>query len=132
MKGMLTVLESFYFILHPSSFILAFPSLLISFPAIYSGGSSQRRLIRLATKPAPNPLSIFTTVTFDAHELSIPSSAAKPSNDAPYPILVGTAITGTDTIPPTTDGSAPSIPATTTITRAVSNSARAPQKSEEL
>jgi hypothetical protein len=42
-----------------------------------------RRLIRLATNPAPNPLSIFTTVTFEAHELSIPSNAASPSNEAP-------------------------------------------------
>src|SRR5882762_5385892 len=30
------------------------------------------RLIKLATNPAPKPLSIFTTVTFDAHELSMP------------------------------------------------------------
>ena len=41
------------------------------------------RLIKLATNPAPNPLSIFTTVTFDAHELSIPSSAATPPKEAP-------------------------------------------------
>jgi hypothetical protein len=32
---------------------------------------------------APNPLSIFTTLTFDAQEFSIPSSAAMPLNDAP-------------------------------------------------
>src|SRR6266480_1246367 len=84
------------------------------------------RFIKLATNPAPKPLSIFTTVTFDAQELSIASSAANPSKDAPYPMLVGTAITGTETIPPTTDGNAPSIPATTTITRADSKSGRAP------
>ena len=41
------------------------------------------RFIRLATKPAPKPLSIFTTVTFDAHELSIPSNAATPPKEAP-------------------------------------------------
>ena len=41
------------------------------------------RFIKLATKPAPKPLSIFTTVTFEAHELSMPSNAASPSNEAP-------------------------------------------------
>src|SRR5579862_1263157 len=41
------------------------------------------RLIRLATKPAPKPLSMLTTVTFDAQELSIPSRAAIPPKDAP-------------------------------------------------
>ena len=41
------------------------------------------RLMIDATYPAPNPLSIFTTVTFDAHEFSIPSSAAIPLYDAP-------------------------------------------------
>ena len=41
------------------------------------------RLIMLATYPAPNPLSMFTTVTFDAHEFSIPSSAAIPCKLAP-------------------------------------------------
>ena len=39
--------------------------------------------IKLATNPAPKPLSIFTTVTFEAHELSIASNAASPSNEAP-------------------------------------------------
>ena len=42
-----------------------------------------RRLISDATYPAPNPLSIFTTLTFDAHEFIIPKSAAKPLNAAP-------------------------------------------------
>ena len=42
-----------------------------------------RRLISAATYPAPNPLSIFTTLTFDAHEFIIPSSAARPPNAAP-------------------------------------------------
>lgn len=41
-------------------------------------------------------------------------SAAMPLNDAPYPTEVGTAITGTETSPPTTLASAPSIPATAT------------------
>ena len=44
---------------------------------------SYRRLIREATYPAPNPLSMFTTLTFDAQEFSIPSSAAKPWKLAP-------------------------------------------------
>ena len=61
---------------------------------------------------------MLTTVTPAAQEFSIPSSAASPPNDAPYPTLVGTAITGTLTMPPTTLGSAPSMPATTITTRA--------------
>ena len=36
------------------------------------------RLIRLATYPAPNPLSIFTTDTLLAQLVSIPNSAASP------------------------------------------------------
>ena len=36
------------------------------------------RFIRLAANPAPKPLSILTTVTPAAQELSIPSSAARP------------------------------------------------------
>src|SRR5580704_8479600 len=78
----------------------------------------QRRLIVLATQPAPNPLSIFTTETLDAQLFNIPSRAVIPPKLAPYPALVGTAITGTPTSPATTLGSAPSIPATQTITRA--------------
>jgi threonine dehydrogenase-like Zn-dependent dehydrogenase len=46
-------------------------------------GQGQRRLIQLATRPAPKPLSIFTTVTFDAQLLSMPSSAATPPKLAP-------------------------------------------------
>src|SRR5437879_5488237 len=65
---------------------------------------------------------MLTTVTPDAHELSIPSSAAMPPNEAPYPTLVGTAITGTGTSPPTTLGSAPSMPATTMIAAALRSS----------
>ncbi len=41
------------------------------------------RLIRLATYPAPKPLSILTTVTLLAQLLSIPSSAARPWKLAP-------------------------------------------------
>jgi len=55
------------------------------------GGSGARgdrqgpdgRLMRLAALAAPKPLSMFTTVTPDAHEFSIPSSAASPPNAAP-------------------------------------------------
>jgi hypothetical protein len=57
---------------------------------------------------------MFTTVTFAAQEFSIASRAAIPPSDAPYPTLVGTAITGRATRPPTTEGNAPSIPAQTT------------------
>jgi hypothetical protein len=41
------------------------------------------RLINEATYPAPNPLSMFTTLTFDAHEFIMPSNAARPLKDAP-------------------------------------------------
>src|ERR1019366_4350583 len=81
-------------------------------------GRFQSRFIRLAAYPAPKPLSIFTTVTLLAQLFSIPSSAARPWKLAPYPTLVGTAITGTETSPPMTLGSAPSMPAQTTTTRA--------------
>jgi hypothetical protein len=40
-------------------------------------------LIKLAENPAPKPLSMLTTETFDAHELSIPKSAAMPPKLAP-------------------------------------------------
>ena len=39
--------------------------------------------IILARYPAPNPLSIFTTLTPLAHEFNIDKSAARPLNDAP-------------------------------------------------
>ena len=42
-----------------------------------------RRLMQEATQAAPNPLSILTTVTLDAQELSMPSSAATPPKLAP-------------------------------------------------
>src|SRR2546430_13579125 len=86
------------------------------------------RLISDATYPAPKPLSIFTTLTFDAHEFIIPNSAANPSNAAPYPTLVGTAITGTPTSPPITLGSAPSIPAQTITIRALISELRCANK----
>ena len=46
------------------------------------------------------------------------SSAARPPKLAPYPMLVGTATTGQAASPPTTLASAPSMPATTTMTSA--------------
>jgi len=67
---------------------------------------------------APNPLSMLTTETLGEQVFNIPSSAAMPPNDAPYPTLVGTARTGAFTSPPTTVGSAPSMPAQTISTRA--------------
>ena len=76
---------------------------------------------RAAKTPAPYPLSMLTTVTPGAQELSIASSAASPPNEAPYPTLVGTATIGTPVSPPTTDGSAPSMPATTTRQSAASS-----------
>src|SRR5204862_2251615 len=71
-----------------------------------SGGSFHKRLISEATYPAPNPLSMLTTLTLEAQEFIIPKSAARPLNAAPWPTLVGTAITGPPTNPPTTLGSA--------------------------
>ena len=47
------------------------------------GTPGHNRLIRLATYPAPKPLSIFTTVTFDAQLFSMPSKAAIPFKLAP-------------------------------------------------
>ena len=44
---------------------------------------SHKRLIALATQPAPNPLSIFTTLTFDAQLFSIASNAVNPPKLAP-------------------------------------------------
>lgn len=73
-----------------------------------------------ARQAAPNPLSMFTTPMRGEQELSIPRSAAIPPKDAPYPMLVGTAMTGALTRPATTLGSAPSIPAQTMSTSASS------------
>jgi hypothetical protein len=39
--------------------------------------------MRAAAQPAPKPLSMLQTVTPEAHELSMPSSADSPPNDAP-------------------------------------------------
>ena len=52
---------------------------------------------------------MLTTVTPAAQQLSMANSAAKPPKLAPYPTLVGTAITGQSTIPPTTLANAPSM-----------------------
>ena len=65
-----------------------------------------------------------TTVTPAAHDASIASRAVTPSNDEPYPTLVGTATTGAATSPPTTLASAPSMPATTTTASTVASSSR--------
>ena len=75
-----------------------------------------RWLIALAIAAAPNPLSILTTETPLAQLFSMASSGVMPAKLAPYPTLVGTAITGASTRPPTTLGKAPSIPATTITT----------------
>src|SRR5207244_12036261 len=56
-----------------------------------------RWLIWLAWCAAPYPLSMLTTDTPGAHELSIARSAAMPPKDAPYPTLVGPALTGQST-----------------------------------
>jgi hypothetical protein len=45
--------------------------------------SPHRRLMQEATQAAPKPLSMLTTVTLEAHELSIPRSAAIPPKLAP-------------------------------------------------
>ena len=42
-----------------------------------------RRAIRAAATPAPYPLSMLTTVTPGAQELSMPSRAASPPKEAP-------------------------------------------------
>src|SRR5665811_220243 len=60
---------------------------------------NQRWIIREAAYAAPNPLSILTTVTPAAQLFSIESRAASPPKFAPYPTLVGTAITGIATSP---------------------------------
>ena len=47
------------------------------------GGHRAARATRAANTPAPYPLSMLTTVTPGAQELSIASSAASPPNEAP-------------------------------------------------
>ena len=72
----------------------------------------------LALYAAPNPLSIFTTLTPLAQLFSIDNKAAIPPKFAPYPTLVGTAMIGLSTRPPITLAKAPSIPAITITTLA--------------
>src|SRR5215212_2510216 len=71
---------------------------------------------------APKPLSIPTTVRPAAHDDSMDSRAVTPSKAAPYPVLVGTAITGAGVMPPTMLARAPSMPATTTTASAPASS----------
>src|SRR5206468_8685920 len=52
-------------------------------PDAHGHSGAARRATRAANTPAPNPLSMFTTVTPGAQELSIASRAARPPNDAP-------------------------------------------------
>src|ERR1700682_4093479 len=59
-----------------------------------SAARAALRLMRDAAHAAPKPLSMLTTATPPAHALSMVKSAARPPNEAPYPTLVGTAITG--------------------------------------
>ena len=72
-----------------------------------------------AINPAPNPLSILTTLTPLAQLLSMARRADNPSNLAPCPIYIESKITGLSTSPPTTEARAPSIPAQTTKTFAL-------------
>ena len=58
-------------------------------------------LIMLAAYPAPNPLSMLTTQMPAAQLFSMARSAAMPPKLAPYPMLVGTAMTVWATRPPT-------------------------------
>src|SRR5690606_26410067 len=75
----------------------------------------KREVIRSAAIAAPKPLSILTTDTPDAQPVSMENSAVNPDKAAPYPTDAGTAITGQRTKPPSTEGKAPSIPATQII-----------------
>ena len=83
------------------------------------------RAMRLATVAAPNPSSMLTTATPGAQEESIDMSATCPPAATPYPTLVGTAMTGVATSPPTTDASAASWPAATTTQSAARRSGSA-------
>jgi hypothetical protein len=66
-------------------------SLIGCFPILgtHSSGYYERmhqnhsRLMQEATQPAPKPLSMLTTVTFDAQLFNMPSSAATPPKLAP-------------------------------------------------
>ena len=48
-----------------------------------STDANHKRLMQDATQAAPKPLSMFTTVTLEAHELSMPRRAATPPKLAP-------------------------------------------------
>jgi len=61
-------------------------------------------------------LSILTTVRPREQLCNIEASAATPFSPYPYPIEVGTPITGTSATDVTTDANAPYIPATTNMT----------------
>src|SRR3989304_3098433 len=76
-------------------------------------GRAARRVMRGAWQGAPTPLSMFTTESPAAQEVSMAKRAVSPPRLAPYPTEVGTAMTGTSTSPATTEGRAPSMPATT-------------------
>ena len=52
-------------------------------PTSVSRAPATRLAIRKATCAAPNPLSMFTTLTPGAHEDIMASNAVSPSNDAP-------------------------------------------------
>lgn len=67
---------------------------------------------------APNPESIFTTVTPGAEEFKAASKGATPWKAVPYPVDVGKAMTGHSTMPPTTEVIPPSIPVTQMTTSA--------------
>jgi hypothetical protein len=65
---------------------------------------------------------MLTTVTPPAQLLSIVRSAESPPKLAPYPMLVGTAMSGESAMPATTLASAPSMPATTMMQSALRTS----------
>src|SRR4030095_9747976 len=71
------------------------------FPATPAAASAARALIWLAAHPAPKPLLMFTTVKPLAQLVNIPNRGVNPPRWAPYPTLVGTAMTGRPIKPPT-------------------------------
>lgn len=95
----------------------------VTVPARFQNRAAVRR-IRAAADAAPKPLSMLQTVMPEAQLASIQPSAVNPPNAAPYPTEVGTAITGMETRPPMTLGSAPSMPATTMARETWLNSSR--------
>ena len=54
-----------------------------SVPSCGPAGAPTRRAMRAAATPAPYPLSMLTTVTPGAQELSMPRRAARPPKEAP-------------------------------------------------